>query len=159
MSTDKKRAKFFGQFRPLAGYLLACLTSGFVIGIGIAVLENISRTTPKPWNAARLFLDATALTLFTAPIVMMMTFLAVVPFVWWSENRPERRFVVHAVAGIAMATVVPISLFWLLGVRSFTFRNISEFFIAYGPAGFVAGATYWFVAGRRAGADGLSRNS
>lgn len=58
-----------------------------------------------------------------------------------------------------MATVVPISLFWLLGTTNFTFRNIGEFFAFYGPAGFVAGATYWLVAGRRAGAVGLSRKS
>lgn len=159
MSTDKKLAKFFGQFRPLAGYLLACLTSGFVIGIGIAALENISRTTPKPWDAARLFLDATALTLFTAPVVMTMTFLPVILFVWWSEKRAERRFIVHAVAGIAIAIVGSISLFWLLGARDFTLRNISAFFVFYCPAGFMAGSTYWFVAGRRAGAVNLLQNS
>lgn len=85
MSTDKKRAKSSGQFRPFLGYLLACLTSGLVIAIAIAVMENISRTTPKPWDAARLFRDAIALTLFTAPIVMTVTFLPAVPFVWWSD--------------------------------------------------------------------------
>lgn len=151
MSEDEKRARPLRQARALGGYLLACLTSGILLAMVFAFPIGISSTTPE-WRAARLFGDVIGLTMFTAPVVMTMTFLPTVLFVWWSEKRAERRFVVHAGAGMAMAVVGSVLLPFVM--KGFTFRGVAGLAAYFLLAGFVAGATYWLISGRHAGAAG-----
>lgn len=156
MSADEKHAKPSGQGRILGGYLLACLTSGIALGATFAVLAEIGSSRSQ-WRIGMMLGDTIALTIFTAPVVMMLTFLPVIPFVWWTEKRAERRFIVHAVAGIAMAALGSILL--PLVMKGFTFQGVTGLAVFFLFAGLVAGATYWLVAGRRAGAGCLSRKS
>lgn len=148
---DEKRARSLRQGRALGGYLLACLTSGVVLAIVFVVLIEISSSTPK-WRAARLFGDVIGLTMFIAPVVMTMTFLPTVLFVWWSEKQAERRFVVHAGAGMAMAVVGSVLLPFVM--KGFTFQGVAGLAVYFLLAGFVAGATYWLISGRHAGVAG-----
>lgn len=134
------------QIRILSGYALACLTSAIVLAMIFAVPARLSSSRPQ-WQAGGLLGDVAALTIFIAPTIVALTLLPAALFVWWAEKRGVRRFIAYAGAGMAMAVLGSTVFFWkvdgttLLGT---VFR--STCFIL---AGFVAGATYWLVAGRR----------
>jgi uncharacterized membrane protein len=104
-----------------------------------------------------MFSDTIGLTIFITPVILSLTFLPATLFILWSEKRAEQRFVVYAGAGIAMAIIG--SLILPLAMKGFTFRGVAGLAVFFLLAGLVAGVTYWVIAGRRAGAAHLSRNS
>lgn len=157
MSADEHRSKPSRQGHIIGGFLLACFTSGVALAIVFVVLNEVSSTLIKPkWRAGRMFGDVIALTAFIAPVILTATFLPASLVVWWSEKRTERRFGVYALAGILMAIIG--STIFYAGVPDFSIRSFAPQWMLYGPAGFIGGATYWLVAGRRAG-TGWSRKS
>jgi hypothetical protein len=157
MSAGEQHSKPSRQGRIFGGYLLACLASGVALAIASVVLNEITSLSIKPkWRIGVMFGDAVTLTFFIAPVILTATFLPATLVGWWSERRAERRFVVYALVGMLMAIFG--STIFFSSVPDFTIRGFAPQWIMYGPAGFIAGATYWLIAGRSAGV-GWSRRS
>jgi hypothetical protein len=128
--------------RVLMGFVIACLVAGLVQVLFVMTPADLASETDKVQGAAILTLmAATQSSVFAAPFAFLVTAIG--------EWQAIRNWVYYALAGIAIAFAG-----FLVQYSSET-GGVTIFndyaFKAFLTTGFVAGFTYWLVAGRTAG--------
>ena len=138
--------------RVLGGYLLACLISTavwYITGwLAYTGLRSFAHANDI-WQVLYTLRGIAFFILFlTAFFALPLTFIPALAGIVWTEVRGERRWAAHVGMGLAVAACV-----WLFfgSLSRVDFAGDAIFVLCLFEAGFVAGVTYWAIAGRHAG--------
>ncbi len=131
--------------RVLFGFVIACLVAGLVQVLFVVTPADLASETDKVQGAAVLALmAATQSAVFAASFAFLVAVLG--------EWQAIRNWVFYALAGIAIAFAG--FLVQYSGEAGQTTILNDYAFRAFLTTGFVAGFTYWLLAGRNAGGRG-----
>jgi hypothetical protein len=133
-------------FRVLFGFVIACLVAGLVQVLFVMTPVDLVNDTDKVQGAAVLALmAATQSAVFAASFAFLVAALG--------EWQAIRNWVYYALAGIAIAFAGFLVQYSGEAGQTTIFNDYA--FKAFLTTGFIAGFTYWLMAGRNAGGPSL----